>query len=97
MNDNINPDDYLGKHFKDKTTGFEGICTGVSFFLTGCARMCLATLHEATISEYWIDQPMLIELDAQGSPVTLKAISDPVAAPVSIPGGPKPPAPRTGY
>ncbi len=35
-------DDFLGYTYADKITGFEGVCTGHVYYLTGCDQLLLA-------------------------------------------------------
>lgn len=37
----MNSKDYLGKTFKDRVTGFEGVATGVHHWLTGCSTVSI--------------------------------------------------------
>ena len=61
----------LGKTYKDKITGFSGVCTGTCFYLTGC-HQALLTPPVKESGEYvegrwfdfqrldWVDVPQII-------------------------------------
>lgn len=54
----------LGKKYKDKITGFEGVATGYVKYLTGCNQVLLAPKVSATgaIGEsVWMDEQRLDE------------------------------------
>lgn len=62
----------LGKTYRDKVTGFEGIATHKTQFLYACERVCLqAQAKEGEIKEGVFDEPQL-ELVAKGKVVKVE-------------------------
>lgn len=62
----------LGKRYKDKITGFEGVATGYVTYLTGCNQALLAPTVSndgALRDSHWVDEQRLTELE--GDPITL--------------------------
>jgi hypothetical protein len=54
----------LGKKFKDRVTGFEGVATGFCTYITGCSQVLLAPEISADGSlrdSPWFDQQRLEE------------------------------------
>jgi len=79
----------LGQKAEDKITGFYGVITGRSQYLTGCDQYCLAPpirkgINEVQRSE-WFDEGRIKIL---GPGVTAADVAGPV------PGGPQRDAPR---
>ena len=49
----------LGKKYTDKISGFEGIATARTEYMTGCARVCLEAMLGNDIKEFWFDETRL--------------------------------------
>ena len=62
----------LGRKYKDKITGFEGVATGYVRYLTGCNQVLLAPAVDSTGAlrdPQWFDEQRLDVIDDE--PVTL--------------------------
>lgn len=75
----------LGDKVKDLTTGFEGVATSRSEFLTGCTRVGVQPPVDKdgkVPDAHWFDEPMLtiVEKEAVKPPEVVK----------KDPGGPQP-------
>jgi hypothetical protein len=77
----------LGKKYRDKLTGYEGVATSKTEFIYGCTRIGLETLSGGEVKTSTFDEPSL-EL-AEEKPV--------VAVPARKTGGARPSVPRTGH
>lgn len=75
----------LGKEYQDKITGFKGIATARSTFLSGCSRILLEgkTSRDGKLLEYWFDETRMkgIKLTkkekVKGGPQSNPTFSDP--------------------
>jgi hypothetical protein len=70
----------LGAIVKDTITGFKGILTARTTFLTGCTRVCIqpkvdkdGKLPDAA----WFDEPSIIQVDEPPATVTDEQKKDP--------------------
>lgn len=53
----------LGKKYRDKITGIEGVATSVSEFLYGCRRIGLTTTNaDGDVKDWVFDEPGLEEV-----------------------------------
>lgn len=53
----------LGKTYRDKFTGYQGIATARSKYLTGCVQIMIDSLYDAAKNEmpaWWIDESRLV-------------------------------------
>lgn len=55
----------LEGRYQDKITGVEGICTGISHYLTGCARILLEYGVSGKPEGEWFDENRLIDLSTR--------------------------------
>lgn len=76
----------LGERYRDSVSGYEGVATGVAFFLHGCERVTVEQWVESAgdMRELTFDAPRLVHVD------TAKPVRS------DRTGGYKPPIPRTG-
>ncbi len=49
----------LGKKYKDKVHGFEGVATAKTEYLNGCNRVLLEKMSGDDIKEIWFDSPQI--------------------------------------
>ena len=52
----------LGKIYKEKVSGFEGVATGKTEYLWGCVRILVTAEKldkEGNVKELWFDEPQL--------------------------------------
>lgn len=74
----------LGSKVRDTITGFEGVAIGVTFWLTGCARLGVKPvgLHEGkTIEAEWFDEDRLEVMTASQLPYGQPNTGGPQEAP----------------
>lgn len=82
---NLSKHPLMGMEVRDKITGFRGIVTGVTFWLFGCARMCVKPKVDESgkeCPEGWFDENQL-EVISQG-------VAPETAILTGQPGGPDP-------
>lgn len=81
----------LGKKVKDTITGFEGIATGIAFYLNGCTRVCIQPRHlkdkdGGTVDSEWVDDTQIKVFESGGmkkEKEKTKATGGPQASPVN--------------
>ena len=81
-------DKIIGKVVRDKVTGYQGIVTGRTTWLNGCARVIVQSqkLHEGKpVDSQWFDQPQVEIVDVKG----LKRQSVKTGGPKPDPSGPR--------
>ena len=61
----------LGKRYKDKIQGFEGVCTSIHTYLTGCTRVSLESMVQGDLKEYCFDVTRLVEVDKDEKPIVI--------------------------
>ena len=85
----------LGKRYRDRVTGFEGIATARTEYLHACERVCLTgdAKEDGTIHEWWVDSPAVERVDGREYEVPRAAVEG-----IGRTGGdrPAPPARSTG-
>jgi hypothetical protein len=77
----------LGERYKDKITGFEGICTGKYEFMYGCHRVNLQGVINGEPKDFVFDVPQVEHVPEQGVVVEPAAVRR---------HGPRPSPSRTG-
>jgi hypothetical protein len=53
----------LGDHYRDATSGFEGVAISRHEYLHGCTRVTLQHLKDGDMKEYTFDAPALETVD----------------------------------
>ena len=53
----------LGKRYRDKINGFEGVATAHARYLTGCDRVLLEAVQNGDLKEYWFDVTRLADVE----------------------------------
>lgn len=74
----------LGKRYRDTQTGIEGVATAITFYQYSCERVCLETVIDKKIEEYYFDTARVVDVETEVRPTTTKT------------GGPQKPPVRTG-
>lgn len=77
----------FGKVYRDSITGFEGICTGKSQYITGCDQILIVPKvdNEGKFqSGQWFDDSRLVDVEAEKAVATSQK-----------PGGPQHTPPRS--
>ncbi|PZU75561.1 MAG: hypothetical protein DI530_15005 [Sphingomonas sp.] len=64
--------DYLGLTLRDRITGFEGICTGHTVYISGCSQLLLVPPLDGTTyrEPQWFDEQRC-EVTSHGNRVVL--------------------------
>lgn len=81
-------DSIIGKVVRDKVTGYQGVVTGRTTWLNGCARVIVQSqdLHDGKpIDSQWFDQPQVVLVDTKG----VKRGSPHTGGPKPDPSGPR--------
>ena len=56
MKEETKIEDILGKVMTDSVSGFKGTCVSITYYLTGCARVCLEGKEgDKTLTDYHFD------------------------------------------
>jgi len=63
-------DTKLGERYRDPLTGFEGVATGVTFYLHACERITLEFVKDGKIEYESFDAPRLVHIRSGLQPVT---------------------------
>lgn len=75
----------LGRKYRDKQTGIEGVATHVTFYQFACERVIIETLdNDKNIKEYSFDVQRLEDVETKQQATTTRT------------GGPGDPVPRSG-
>lgn len=88
----------LGKTYKDRISGYEGVADSVYFYLNGCVRVNLVSkkLHEGKVVDATFDEQCLESVNTTAAENLRKKLK-PDNAPVSSVGGPRSTPRRTGH
>lgn len=54
----------LGKKYRDKVSGYEGVATAVTEFLYACRRVTLDSFAEGEVKQFSFDEPQLEAVEA---------------------------------
>lgn len=68
----FNSDTKLGDRYRDPLTGFEGVATGVTFYLHACERITLEFVKDGGIKYESFDAPRLVHVDSGEKPQTTR-------------------------
>lgn len=74
----------LGERYRDTQTGIEGVATAITFYQYSCERVCLETVINSKIEEYYFDVERVENMATMERATTEKT------------GGPRPAPVRTG-
>jgi hypothetical protein len=70
MKKTFKSDSKLGDRYRDPLTGFEGVATGVTFYLHACERITLEFVKDGEIKYESFDAPRLVHVDSGEQPTT---------------------------
>lgn len=72
MGTKLKSDVTLGDRYRDPLTGFEGVATGVTFYLHACERVTLEYVKDGAIKYESFDAPRLEHVDTGKKPQTTR-------------------------